>query len=56
MKDAFLFCCKRKLGDGTRTRFWEDLWLGNVPFAVKYARLFDLVYNKHVTVANVFDK
>ena len=42
VKDAFFSCCKRVLGDGSRIRFWEDLWIGDVSFAVKYARLYNL--------------
>ncbi|GJX20252.1 RNA-directed DNA polymerase, eukaryota [Tanacetum coccineum] len=28
----FLSHCKRRVGSGMQTRFWEDLWLGEVPF------------------------
>ncbi|GKE78397.1 RNA-directed DNA polymerase, eukaryota, partial [Tanacetum coccineum] len=31
---------KRKLGNGERTLFWEDIWLGEVPLKAAYPRIF----------------
>jgi hypothetical protein len=32
----------RKVGDGTKTIFWSDPWLGRTPSSVRFRRLFDL--------------
>jgi hypothetical protein len=43
-----------KLGDGTQIHFWEDKWLGNFALKDQYPNLFNIVQNKHVTLATVF--
>ncbi|GJR73176.1 RNA-directed DNA polymerase, eukaryota [Tanacetum coccineum] len=35
----FLSHSKRRVGSGMQTRFWEDLWLGEVPFNEAFSRL-----------------
>lgn len=32
----------KRLGDGSDTRFWLDLWVGDVPLAVRFAGLYNL--------------
>ena len=32
----------RKVGDGSSTRFWHDVWLVEEPLKVRYSRLFAL--------------
>lgn len=44
----------RLVGDGADTLFWHDLWLGAVPFRVRFRRLFDLAIDKSCTVAHMF--
>jgi hypothetical protein len=44
------------VGDGGETDFWRDCWCGNVPFCVRFRRLFDLAVNKVVTVRNMFQQ
>jgi len=44
----------RRVGDGVDTSFSHDRWCGDVPFRVRFSRLFDLVVNKSVTVRNMF--
>nr|GEZ54817.1 hypothetical protein [Tanacetum cinerariifolium] len=34
----FLSHCKRRVGSGMQTRFWEDLWLGETPFRELFPR------------------
>ncbi|GKF22883.1 hypothetical protein Tco_0075205, partial [Tanacetum coccineum] len=36
---------------GMQTRFWEDLWLGEVPFNELFPRLYALENNKECSVA-----
>lgn len=45
--------CKRKVRNGLGTRFWEDAWLGNVPFCNKFPRLYGVNMSFNITVAEV---
>ena len=42
------------MGNGLNTRFWEDLWIGNSPFSIRFARLYNLACKPGITVAKVF--
>jgi hypothetical protein len=42
-----------RIQDGTQTRFWEDLWIGNEPLMKKYPSLYNVVRKKNVLVAHV---
>ncbi|GKA36795.1 hypothetical protein Tco_0723360 [Tanacetum coccineum] len=37
-------------GNGADTNFWYDCWVGDIPFCVKYSRLFALELDKQVSV------
>jgi hypothetical protein len=39
--------------DGSKTRFWDDTWVGVMPFKDRYSSLFNIVRDPHVTVAKV---
>jgi hypothetical protein len=54
VKDIFYSCCKRLLGDGCKTRFWEDVWVGEKPLCVLFPRLYNLTFSQDVSVAKVF--
>jgi len=41
------------VGDGSRTLFWYDRWVGNVPLCTRFSRLFDLATNKLCTVVDM---
>ena len=56
VKDLFYSCCKRILGDGKSTRFWEDCWLGQKPLCQNFPRLYNLTFNHNITVHDVFTK
>lgn len=32
-RDVFYKYCRKKVGDGLNTRFWEDSWIGIVPLS-----------------------
>jgi hypothetical protein len=36
----------KKVGNGSDTFFWSDLWLRGVPLCERFERLFDLIENK----------
>jgi len=38
---------------GSKTRFWDDAWEGQVPFKDKYPSLYKIVHDPHATVAKV---
>jgi hypothetical protein len=44
------------LGDGKKTRFWEDCWLGNRPLCQKFPRLYYLTFSQNILVNTVFVK
>ena len=39
--------------DGSKTRFWDDVQAGLVPFKDKYPSLYKVVCDPHATVAKV---
>jgi hypothetical protein len=53
VKDDFFSRGFFKVGNGAKTRFWEDTWLGKVPLAQQYPSLYNVVHHKNVTVAHV---
>jgi mannosylglycoprotein endo-beta-mannosidase len=56
IKDIFYSCCKRILGDGCKTRFWEDTWIEDKPLCVLFPRLYNLTFTQNVTAAKVFSQ
>ncbi|GJR84160.1 RNA-directed DNA polymerase, eukaryota [Tanacetum coccineum] len=46
----FWYHIKKRTGDGADTSFWYDCWFGDIPFCVKYPRLFALELDKQVSV------
>jgi hypothetical protein len=53
IKDEVLAKGSFDVKDGTKTRFWEDTWVGDKPLKVKYSSLFNIVRDCHATVAKV---
>ncbi|GJT05587.1 hypothetical protein Tco_0840049 [Tanacetum coccineum] len=47
----FISHCKRRVGDGLRTRFWNDLWISDGLLYDIFPRLFALEMDKEVLVA-----
>jgi hypothetical protein len=44
------------IGDGLRTGFWEDIWLGDISLANKYPTLYNIIKTKNVLVADVLNQ
>ncbi|GKA50704.1 RNA-directed DNA polymerase, eukaryota [Tanacetum coccineum] len=38
----FVSHCKKRVGDGQNTRFWLDTWILDVPFSVRFPRIYAL--------------
>jgi hypothetical protein len=53
VKDVVLSFGTFKVSDGSQTRFWLDIWLGNKPLKDKLPALFNIVRRKQDSVANV---
>ena len=54
-RDHFASLCKFRIGNGDRTRFWEDWWIGNAPLNKNFPRLYDLCFDKKKIVKEIFD-
>lgn len=52
VKDVYNQFSRKVVGNGKNVLFWEDIWLGNEPFSVKYYRLFNISLNHGITVAD----
>ena len=39
--------------DGSQTHFWDDTWVGVLPFKVRYPSLYNIVRDPHATVAKI---
>lgn len=44
----------RIVGNGKKTRFWEDDRWGGKPFAIQFPRLFNLTFSTNISVHRVF--
>nr|GEY03249.1 RNA-directed DNA polymerase, eukaryota [Tanacetum cinerariifolium] len=44
--------CKIKVGKGTCTSFWNDLWIGDSLLKLSFPRLYALEEKKHISVAD----
>jgi len=42
--------------DGSKTRFWEDTWIGDRPFKVKYPSIYNIVRDPHATVLKLWPR
>ena len=54
IKPDFLSLGRFQLGNGAQVRFWEDTWLGNLPFKCQYPGLYNIVRKKSASVSTVF--
>nr|GEZ63142.1 RNA-directed DNA polymerase, eukaryota, reverse transcriptase zinc-binding domain protein [Tanacetum cinerariifolium] len=45
------YICKIVIGNGSTTRFWHDIWYGDICFKEKFKRLFNLELQKDANVA-----
>jgi hypothetical protein len=55
VKDMFYKLCRRKLGNGLRTRFWEDIWWRDKSLSETFPNLYAICVSRDVTVAEVIN-
>ena len=48
IKDEYFERGSFTVGNGEKTRFWEDTWLGDEPFSSQYPSLYNIVQRKEV--------
>ena len=53
IKDEVLASGSFDIKDGSNTRFWDNIWVGTLPFRVRYPFLYNIVRDPHATVAKV---
>ena len=53
VKQALFNRTKFVVGNGTCTRFWEDTWLSETPFALQYPSLYRIVQRRDALVATI---
>nr|GEZ32616.1 RNA-directed DNA polymerase, eukaryota [Tanacetum cinerariifolium] len=46
---------KIRVGNGVSTRFWHDIWLGDLALCTRFPRIFALENNKGISVASKWD-
>jgi hypothetical protein len=44
-----------KVGNGTKVRFWEDMWIGTSSLAIQYWELYCLINEHNKTIADLWD-
>ena len=51
--DNFLPFTWLKVGNGVKTRFWEDVWVGSMSFASLFPRLYRVSLNSNSNIASL---
>ncbi len=52
--DGFLKHISYKVGDGSRIKFWHDIWCGDLPLRQKFPDLFHIARAPEAMVADHF--
>jgi hypothetical protein len=53
LRDIFYKYCKSFVGNDLNTSFWKNIWIGNMPLSDQFPVLFDLAYDKDISVNTV---
>jgi hypothetical protein len=54
LRDNFYKYCETLVENGLNTSFWKSNWIGNLPLAIQFPTLFDLAYDKDISVNKVW--
>ena len=49
----FIHHTRLVVGNKEKTRFWEDLWLGDQPFCAQYTNLYRVILSRNLTISMV---
>lgn len=52
VRDIFNWGCKCIVNHGLNTRFWEDVWVGEIPLKLEFPNLFELCADKEILVGD----
>lgn len=52
---ALKFGYRWVVGNGRKTRFWEDIWFGTSPLSVQFWPLYAICHQQCVAVSDVWD-
>ncbi|GLT64282.1 hypothetical protein SLA2020_367860 [Shorea laevis] len=52
-KTCFIDGFPKQIGDGAKTNFWADVWLGSSSFKLEFPRLYNLSLDKEMSVAEL---
>ena len=52
---ALKFGYRWVVGNGRKTRFWEDIWFGTSPLSVQFWPLYSICHQRCVTVSDVWE-
>lgn len=55
MKVTFFQRVDFVVGNGTTTRFWEDIWLGETPLTLQHLSLYNIEQRKEAYVATILN-
>ncbi|CAL5390961.1 unnamed protein product [Camellia sinensis] len=50
LHNFFVENVERKIGDGNRVKFWDDIWRGSLSLKSQFPRLYQLSVDKEITV------
>jgi hypothetical protein len=53
LREGFFKHCKMAVGNGRRTSFWKNFWIGDGPLALRFPILFDLSADKNISVLQI---
>lgn len=53
--DWFWHGLERRIGDGGKTKFWEDVWVGDCAFKTLFPRLYSLNLTKEYNIKDMGD-
>lgn len=56
VQDMFYQFCRKKLGDGHNTTFWEDTWVDDKPLKIAYPRLYLLCFDHNIALVDALQK
>jgi hypothetical protein len=54
IKNYFKFGAKFTVGNGSKVRFWSDLWIGDSPLCPRYVRLFQILTEPEGLISHLY--